>query len=64
MNKPETLQLSANATVWYAIESLLRTGIQQENAFGGERDFAKRNLELLTQAITAAEEGDGTAQLF
>ena len=64
MNKPESLQLRANATVWYAIEYLLRSGVEQENALGGDREFAKRNLERLTQAITAAEEGDGTAQLL
>lgn len=64
MNKPETLQLSADVTVWYALESLLRFATQQEDALGGDREFAKRNLEHLSQAITVAEEGDGTAQLL
>lgn len=65
MSPSRTLQLSANESVWYAIESLLRFASNQEDALGEDLAFAKRNLELMEQAITEAlRNDDGTARLL
>jgi len=56
------LQLTADRTTWYAIESTLKLALQQP-ALGEDATFVHSLFTRLGQAITAAEEGDGSAQI-
>ena len=65
MPPSRTLQLSANESVWYAIEDLLRYATEQADIFGDNQEFAQRNLHHLSHAITEAlRNDDGTARLL
>lgn len=67
MNTPETvapdLQLTANATTWYAIESTLKFALQQTEQLHDDVMFVQRLTEAVSQAISDAEAGDCTARI-
>ncbi len=56
------LTLTADATVWYAIESALKFAATQE-ALGTDAPFVQKLLDNLGTAITAAENGSASATI-
>jgi hypothetical protein len=63
MTKAPDLQLTANATTWYAIESALKFALRQTEQLHDDVKFVQRLTTALSQAITDAEAGDHTARI-
>jgi hypothetical protein len=61
MNSP--LQLTADKTTWYAIESVLKFALQQSAMLGDDVMFVHKLQEAVSRAISNAEADDGCAQI-
>jgi hypothetical protein len=60
----DSLQLTADKTTWYAIESALKFALQQTSMLGEDVMFVHNLQSAVSTAISEAEAGNGCSQIL